>query len=233
MIKDKDPKDIGNLDETGLYYIAGRTRSYVTGTEAKDGDLRGKKQMKQRVTVLVGGFLDGTKMPLLVIGKSAKPISFKNKKLPYMYRSQDNAWITCELFNEYLEKRNNQFKNENRHVILFIENCSAHPKVYHFSNIKVIFSPPNVTSKCQPCDMGIIHSLKSHYKNKINHKKLSCLDNNVKFEVNMHDCLGYLAEAWNKVTDATIRNCFHKAKFDLDVDLNTTIIEDLGDEHSF
>lgn len=118
-------------------------------------------------------------MPLLVIGKSAKPRSFKNKRLPCLYRNQESAWMNFELFHEYLTKRDNEFKSENRHVLLFIDNCAAHPKVYNLSNIKVIFFPPNVTSKCQPCDMGIIHSLKSHYKNKVNHNK-TCLENNVK-----------------------------------------------------
>jgi hypothetical protein len=37
-------------------------------------------------------------------------------------------------------------------------------KVFNLSNIKLIFLPPNVTAKPQPCDQGIIASYKVHYR---------------------------------------------------------------------
>jgi hypothetical protein len=57
------------------------------------------------MTVLVGANMDGSeKLPLLVIGKSGKPRCFKNvKNLPCKNRSNKTAWMTSDLFDEYLK----------------------------------------------------------------------------------------------------------------------------------
>ena len=49
------------------------------------------------------------------------------------------------------------------HILLYIDNCTAHPKV-HLSNIKLIFLPPNTTSQLQPLDAGIIQAVKMIYR---------------------------------------------------------------------
>jgi hypothetical protein len=48
--------------------------------------------------------VDGSeKMPLLVIGKYEKPKCFKHaKSLPYIYRRNNSAQITCTQFMEFL-----------------------------------------------------------------------------------------------------------------------------------
>ena len=56
---------------------------------------------------------------------------------------------------------------------MFIDNCRAHLKEYpKLKNIVVRFFPPNITSKCQPIEMGIINSLKCHYANILSSKKI-------------------------------------------------------------
>ena len=51
-------------------------------------------------------------------------------------------------------------------ILLFIDNCSAHPHL-DFSNIKLAFFPPNTTSKLQPMDAGIIQNFKLIYSKKL------------------------------------------------------------------
>jgi len=49
---------------------------------------------------------------------------------------------------------------QNRQIILFVDNCAAHPKDTSFRrNVKVVRYPANCTSTLQPLDLGIIHSL--------------------------------------------------------------------------
>lgn len=49
--------------------------------------------------MLVGANMSGTeKLPLLVIGKSANPRCFKNKKLPVAYMSNKKSWMTGKIF---------------------------------------------------------------------------------------------------------------------------------------
>ena len=58
---------------------------------------------KERVSVLLGCNMDGTeKLPVLVIGKAAKPRCFKNvKTLPMLYKNNKSAWMTGAIFNEF------------------------------------------------------------------------------------------------------------------------------------
>jgi hypothetical protein len=62
------------------------------------------------------------------------------------------------MFNAKKEK-----KNENRNVILFLDNPTCRPKAT-LSNVKIAWLPTNATSVLQPMDMGVIYIFKSHYR---------------------------------------------------------------------
>lgn len=55
------------------------------------------------------------------------------------------------------------YTKEKRHVVLFIDNCPAHPKIDNLRSVKLFF-PPNATSVLQSMDQGIINSVKVHYR---------------------------------------------------------------------
>jgi hypothetical protein len=61
-----------------------------------------------------------------------------------------------------------------RNVLLIMDNCSAHiplmqlTSVVTLRNTTVFYLPPNTTSKIQPCDVGIIQSLKAYYLRRFN-----------------------------------------------------------------
>ncbi|KAI0242354.1 hypothetical protein LSAT2_013946 [Lamellibrachia satsuma] len=44
-----------------------------------------------------------------------------------------------------------KMKGQKRNILMFVDNCGAHPDV-KLSNIKLVFLPPNTTSRLQPCD---------------------------------------------------------------------------------
>lgn len=103
-----------------------------------------------RITLLVGANMSGTeKFPLLVIGKSAKPRCFKNKDVPLNYRSNSKAWMTAALFEETLKTWDLKLKQKGRKVLLFLDNCSAHPSDVELNNIQMAFFPPNTTARSQ------------------------------------------------------------------------------------
>ena len=54
--------------------------------------------------------------------------------------------------------------------------------------------------------MGIIHSLKSHYKNELSTKKIFAIENKTQFKFNLLECLHLLKESWQKVTEKTVVN---------------------------
>ncbi|GFV63668.1 tigger transposable element-derived protein 6 [Trichonephila clavipes] len=63
------------------------------------------------------------KITPLVIGKSAKHRCFMGiNSFPTKYRSNKKAWMTTELFNEWLVSLNSDMKREKRHIPLFLDN---------------------------------------------------------------------------------------------------------------
>ncbi|GBN75575.1 Tigger transposable element-derived protein 2 [Araneus ventricosus] len=76
---------------------------FQTGGEK---DPTGVKNSKERITILGCGNAAGSnKTKLFVIGKSAKPRAFKNAKVfPVIYRSNERAWMTQQLMNEWFKK---------------------------------------------------------------------------------------------------------------------------------
>lgn len=47
--------------------------------------------------------------------------------------------------------------------ILFVDNFAAHLSS-EFSNVSVVFLPPNMTSVLQPMDTGVIKCLKEYFR---------------------------------------------------------------------
>ena len=99
----------------------------------------------------------GEKLPMFVIGKSAKPRCFKHvRNLPCRYRSQKKAWMDGTLFEEWLRELDRKFDMQGRKIVLVVDNCPAHPDVSGLKAINLQFLPPNTTSCTQPMDQGVI-----------------------------------------------------------------------------
>jgi hypothetical protein len=93
----------------------------------------------------------------------------KHKKLPVAYAANKKAWMTSDIFQQYVSKWNNELRRKNRKMLLLVDNCPVHPHIQDLSNIKLkiiklVFLPPNVTSVLQPMDMGIIKSFKGYFR---------------------------------------------------------------------
>ena len=54
-----------------------------------------------------------------------------------------------------------------RKVIVFLDNCRAHPHLAYLRAVRLYFLTANTTAKTQSCDAGIIKNLKSHYRTKL------------------------------------------------------------------
>ena len=77
---------------------------------------------------MIAANMDGTeKLPLLAIGKSARARCFKNvSHLPVEYKFNEKAWMTSDIFTEWVIKLDIKFVRERRKVLLIVNNCSAH-----------------------------------------------------------------------------------------------------------
>jgi hypothetical protein len=80
-------------------------------------------------------------------------------------------------------------------------------------HIEVVFLPPNTTSYLQPLDAGIIANFKNYFKRKYCHHMLGLFEDGKdinKEKINIKEAINYVAEAWDHVTEETIRNCWKK-----------------------
>lgn len=156
------PKDVFNADETGVFWRALPHRTL----SLKNKPCQGRKRSKERITVMVCANMDGSeKYPLLAIGKYKNPRCFKGvKNMPLKYSSNKSAWMTSDEFREWLRAFDCSMAAQQRKVLLVLDNCPAHPKnaTMDLKATQVLFLPPNATCKLQPCDQGIIRSMKVH-----------------------------------------------------------------------
>ena len=169
------------------------------------------------MTILLAFSAAGEKLKPQLIGKSAKPRCFKGvdkAAIPVTYRANRKAWMTGVLFKEWLQNLNNSMKVQGRNILLFIDNCAAHPGLTML-NIKMVFLPPNMTSRLQLCDAGIIAALKAHYRKRLMRHVLSEMDDaqtasQLSKRVDMLDAIRWVHLAWASVSDTTITKCFAK-----------------------
>jgi hypothetical protein len=131
--------------------------------------------------------------------------------LPTKYVANRKAWVTQAIFTDYLSALDAKMSSQNRKILLFLDQCAAHPQDTSY---------PNCTSILQPLDQGIIRSFKHYYHKQLVRKTIYMIDHKLLhgatlMKVNVLDALHLIAESWRCVTHATIVNCFQKCGFNL------------------
>ena len=212
LLSEFQPDDIFNANETGLFWKCLPDKTLHLKGEACSG---GEKST-DRITVLVCSNMTGTaKLPLLVVGRFAKPRCFGNvQTLPVQYEANHKAWMVSDLFTKWLTKLDKQYQRAGRKVAMVIDNCPAHPNVQtSLEAMKLIFLPHNTTSKLQPCDEGIIQNLKMQYRKYLLIKLIAAIEAKEEFSPNLLDALYLLRLSWDNVAQQTIANCFRRCGF--------------------
>ena len=223
-----EDNDIFSLDKTGLFWqvLPENTMQF------KGQKCHGGKKSKQRITLLLGANATGSmKLPLLAIGKSAKPRCFTGiKDLPVQYTANKKAWMTGDIFIQYLQKMDALFRRQQRHVCFILDNCPAHPrKVSGLTNIELHFLPPNATSRNQPMDAGLIKNFKMGYRKKLIEKRILAFDTSTEFKMDLLWSLRMVKTSWENVTQNTIKNCFRHCGFD-DSEIEIELVEEATTE---
>ncbi|GFO31780.1 tigger transposable element-derived protein 6 [Plakobranchus ocellatus] len=158
------------------------------------------------------------KRPLVITGKYDKSRCLKNiRTLPVTYKANKKAWMIGSIFEEWVRKLDWNFPLQGRSVVLFIDNCSAHPQITGLSAVKLVFLPPNKTSILQACDQGIIQYFKCHYRKRVLKRFISSFEEtgNVdsQYKKTILDAINFASALCNDVKPECIANCFRKAGF--------------------
>ena len=213
-----NPREIWNMDETGCFWKTLPT----TGLAQKSKSCKGGKNSKQRVTLaFFVNAAGGKESKPILIGSSENPRCFKGvdkKQLPVHYHHNASSWMDGDILHKVLRMINQRLLSEGRSVLLLMDNAGCHPVdvVDKYSNIKVVFLPPNTTSMLQPLDLGIIKSFKVHYRKSFLSHVIAKLEESssaseIVKSVNILHALRWTAQAWECVSSETIKKCFRNA----------------------
>ncbi|XP_064461997.1 tigger transposable element-derived protein 6-like [Ornithodoros turicata] len=205
-------QDVYNADETALFY-----QMLPAKTHALKGDkCSGGKNSKLRITVLLCTNMDGSDRRLpFVIGKYQKPRCFGHY-VPVRYRHNKKAWMTRDLFAEWLVEFDRDMARQKRKVLLVLDNCAAHHVKPSLAAVTVLFLPPNATSKIQPLDLGIIHAFKVCYRRRLVQRLLIAIDRptvDIPLRISLFGAVEMIKASWMEISSQCILHCFRKAGF--------------------
>ena len=198
---------IYNFDETALYYRLPPNKTLANCS------VSGSKESKERLTVGVCCNASGKdKVKLVVISKFARPRCFGKVFDPnnvVHYYNNQKAWMTAAIFEDWLIKFNHKMKNDNKKVLLLVDNAASQNTELQLSHVSLHYLPPNTTSFLQPCDAGIIRSFRCYYKNKLVLKMIENIQNKKElYNPDVKEAIFLVRESWNCVSEVTIHNCW-------------------------
>ena len=135
------------------------------------------------------------------------------------YYSNKKGWMTTAVFNTWITNWNHNLRwmQGNHKVVLFVDQASSHV-LQDLSNIRIQFLPPNMTSKLQPMDQGVIRSLKCHYRSRLTERYLAGITEGqttqqLAKKIDLKVAMDMLTASWNSIPSALIENCFCHAGF--------------------
>ena len=206
------PRDIYNMDETGLFFRALPEKSL----REKGDSCAGGKKSKDRITASICVNSVGEFEKVLVIGHAQNPHCFKNissTHLPVSWTWNKKAWMTSQLFEDWIKGFNRRMSRQGRSVILFLDNAPSHPRDLELSHVKLVFLPPNCTSVLQPLDHGIIQNVKLLYRKRMLRHVLNQVDSSDSASdcarsVTVLDACQWLAASVNEIKPSTVEKCF-------------------------
>ena len=177
----------------------------------------GLKQSKVQLTLAFTANADGTeRLPPLMIGHAKRPRCFQKKtgeQLGFKYYSNSHAWMTGDIFQQWLVDWNHQLRSKNCKILLLVDNFSGHNyDTRTITNIRVERFAPNLTSHVQPMDAGIIQCFKAHYRRHFLRRALDHFDDGADdiYSINQLQAMRIICTAWEDVSNETIVHCWHK-----------------------
>lgn len=211
------PEDIYNVHETVLFFrvlpeSAFQIKSFV-GSPTMHG--------KDRLSLVCCASMTGEKKRLLVVGNTATQ-SLKYVNLPVDFIVSKNALMTKLIFNDWLQAWDATLK---RQILLLMHHSHESYITKSLKRIQVVFVPDYGTALIQPCEQGIIRTVKALYRIQMRKMIIARVDEHFKaITASLEACaaaenLTYLEavhlanQAWTEIRAETIRNCFRRGSF--------------------
>lgn len=219
IMKEYKADNIFCVSETCLYY-----KCLLDKKRMGKCDYFSEDQIKEWVTLLIATNMSGSeKQPLLLIGNLQNPVCFSHfKSFPMEYKYSKTAFMTAEIFEEWLRKLDDKLFFESRKIAMIINDSPSHKKIENLKAIKLYNIPSDLTSLIQPMSNGIIKNLKYYYRKNIVLKFISSLNKTQTRKASLLDCMRDIYLAWESVSPSVITNSFKKAGFPINSNAQNT-----------
>ena len=133
------------------------------------------------------------------------------------YYNNKKGWMTMAVFSTWITNwdHNLRWMQGTHKLVLFVDQASSHV-LQDLSNIRIQFQPPNMTSKLQPMDQGVIRSLKGHHRSRMTERYLANITEVQTTQrwtkkKDLKVAMDMLTASWNSIQSILIKNCFHHA----------------------
>ena len=162
------------------------------------------KGNKNRLTYALTPNADGSdKLPPFIIGKAAQPRAFQKKsgtQLGFYYRSNAKAWMTAQLYQDWIQQWDQQLRESGWKILLLQDNFSGHIVPPNLQCIEVENFKPNLTAHIQPNDQGIIWCFKAHYCSRFIQRAINLYDEGITplkiYDINQLQAMRIADAAW-------------------------------------
>ncbi|GBL65617.1 Tigger transposable element-derived protein 6 [Araneus ventricosus] len=121
--------------------------------------------------------------------------------------------MTSSIFEEWLVNFDKKMRNQARKVLIVLDNATCHAHGAQLKNVKLLFLPPNTTSKLQPLDHGVIKCFKMEYRQCALRHVIARMDgcesaSELSTKISVGDALDWIKTSWKKIGQEVITKCF-------------------------
>ncbi|KAM6148026.1 tigger transposable element-derived protein 4 [Erethizon dorsatum] len=123
------------------------------------------------------------------------------------------AWMTSDIFEQWMQKLDEKFQAQQRRVVIFVDSFPAHPEVKNLKSIELAFFPSCLSPKFIAMKQGVIKSLKIKYRHCLIKKFLNSVESSKEFTFSLLDAVDTLHLCWRTVTTETVVRSYEEAGF--------------------
>ena len=121
--------------------------------------------------------------------------------------------MTSSIFEQWIKDLDRSMTRQKRKILLFVDNCPAHPHFQNLTSVTLLLLLPNTTSKIQPMDQSIIMNFKQNYRRLLISKLIDSHENNTTMTASVYTAILLIHKAWRLVTQVCIQNCYRRGGF--------------------
>lgn len=199
-------RNVFNMDETGLFFRAVPDKTVHQEKICHRGELA-----NERFTLsFCINALGEKETPVVICPKCIKENDAP--QLGVECYENSSAWMTPDIFSQWVTKFNERMIQENRKILLFLDDAPCHP-LLELSNINFVFLPVNSTSRLQPLDQGIIQAFKVLYKRRMLRSLVARMNGTMSVaqlarQITASDAIAWVKSAWVEVKPTIAQRLF-------------------------